>query len=432
MTHPLPFGAGRRVAVIGAGIAGMGAAYRLAGSARVTLIEAEPRLGGHARTVQAGRDGTQAVDTGFIVFNRVNYPNLTALFDRLGVELSESNMGFSASLDGGRMEWSGETWASIFGQRRNLVRPAFLKMLHDVVRFNTHAEAAVTADPDISIGDLITTLGLGDGFRDYYLLPFAGAIWSTPTLDVLDFPANTMIRFFKNHSLLKAAGRHRWYTVKGGAVEYVSRLEQSLSNMGVSIRCAAPVECVRRSLLGAEVKIQGAEWERFDEVVFACHADQALEMLSDATPAEAAALGAIRFHPNRAVLHADPVAMPVRERCWTAWNHVAPRNPTHPGIALTYWMNALQPIPKSDPLFVTLNATQEIREELIYDEVTFAHPLYTADAIRAQETLRRLNGARATWFCGAWMKNGFHEDGLASGLDVAEALLERQIQEHAA
>ncbi|MCX7643882.1 MAG: FAD-dependent oxidoreductase [Rhodobacteraceae bacterium] len=411
----------RRIAVIGAGISGMGAAHALAASHRVTLFEAEPRLGGHARTVFAGRRGDQPVDTGFIVFNRVNYPHLVELFDRLGVPVTESNMSFGASIDGGRLEYGLASIGTIFAQRRNLANPRFLGMVRDILRFNARA-ASTTRDRTETIAGLIDRLRLGAWFRDYYLLPLSGAIWSTPTRKILDFPAEAMVRFLENHALLNYSRKHQWYTVIGGSVAYVSRLEAALRNQGAEIRLSAPVAAVRRLAAGVEVRARGGAWEQFDEVVFACHTDQALAALADASDAERRLLGAIRYQPNHAVLHADASLMPRRRQVWSSWNYAEPAGRPGDRIDLTYWMNSLQPIPQDDPLFVTLNATRPIREELIYDEVTFAHPLYDVPALMAQEAIRALNGSRNTWFCGAWMRNGFHEDGLASGLEVARAI----------
>jgi predicted NAD/FAD-binding protein len=421
MPFDTPAAAPRRVAVIGAGISGMGAAYQLASTERVTLFEAEHRLGGHARTVIAGKRGDQPVDTGFIVFNRVNYPNLVALFERLGVEAVESNMSFAASIDGGRLEYGLASVGTIFAQRRNLANPWFLGMVRDILRFNAQA-ASTTRDRGETIAGLIDRLKLGAWFRDYYLLPLSGAIWSTPTRQVLDFPAEAMVRFLENHALLNYSDKHQWFTVKGGSVAYVSRLEAAMRAEGVDVRLNAPVEAVRRVPGGVEVRARGGAWEAFDEVVFASHTDQALAMLTDASTAERELLGAIRYQPNHAVLHADESQMPRRRQVWSSWNYAEQAGRRGDQIDLTYWMNRLQPIPLDDPMFVTLNATRPIREELIYDEVTFAHPIYDLAALKAQEGIRALNGHRNTWFCGAWMRNGFHEDGLASGIDVAHAM----------
>ncbi len=411
----------RKLAVIGAGISGMGAAHALGSEADVVLFEAEDRLGGHARTVIAGKRGDQPVDTGFIVFNRVNYPNIVALFEELDVPVAESEMSFGISAAGGRIEYGLADLRAIFAQKRNLLRPSYLRMLRDILHFNANARAGLTR-PEMTIGELIDGLGLGRWFRDYYLAPFSGAIWSTPTQQILEFPAEAMVRFFENHALLSYDNQHQWYTVEGGSQHYVSRLSQRLAALDVEVRQGARVEGVRRRETGVDVRAHGGDWEAFDEVIFATHSDVTLGLLSDASAAERAALAAIRYQPNRAVLHADPAMMPKRKRCWSSW--VYTEGPEGPGreIGLSYWMNTLQPIPKDDPMFVTLNATRPIREELIYDEVTFAHPVFDAGALAAQDTIREMNGTNRTWFCGAWMKNGFHEDGLSSALDVARAM----------
>lgn len=415
----------RRIAVIGGGISGMGAAHALSRHHHVVLYETGTRLGGHARTVLAGKRGDQPVDTGFIVFNRVNYPHLARLFDDLEVPVVRSDMSFGASVRGGWLEYGLRDLTALSAQKRNLARPEFWAMLRDVARFNAQAPAAC-AGRDLTIGDLIETLRLGPWFRDYYLTPLSGAIWSTPTARILDFPAEPLIRFFQNHNLMQVSGQHQWWTVQGGSVQYVRRLRAALDRRGVDIRLGAEATEVTRPGPLVRVKVKGAEVEGFDAVVMACHSDQALALLGDAAPGERQPLSAIRYQPNRAILHADPSVMPQRRKVWSSWNYR-----DHAGaedrIALTYWMNALQPIPKDDPLFVTLNPGAAIREELIQDEVTFAHPLYDTAALDAQTAIRAQNGTRNTWFAGAWMRNGFHEDGLASGLEVAEAILAQPV-----
>lgn len=420
-------GAPRRIAVIGGGVSGMAAAHLLAPTASVVLFEAEGRLGGHARTVLAGKRGDQPVDTGFIVFNKVNYPHLLHLFTELDVPIADSSMTFGASLRGGRMEYALASLNALFATRTNIVNPRFLRMLRDIVHFNTHAEAAAT-DPTQTIGGLLQTLGTGDYFRDYYITPLSGAIWSTPVQGILDFPAQALIRFFKNHALLGVYGQHPWYTVQGGSIEYVRRLQTSLVSRGVDLRLGAPVMGVKRVPGGAMVRTHGAEWEMFDEVILATHSDVALRLLSDATPAETAALSAVRYQPNLAVLHADTNLMPRRRSCWASWVYCEPAGPRPDRIDLTYWMNSLQPIPQDDPLFVTLNSTQSIREHLIHDTVTFRHPVFDLPALAAQGTIRAANGTQNTWFCGAWMRNGFHEDGFQSAVDVADAMRRQKVQ----
>ena len=408
----------RRIAVIGGGISGLGAAWGLRDDARVTLFEAAPRLGGHARTVIAGRRGDQPVDTGFIVWNEVNYPELVRLFAELDVPVARSDMGFGASLRGGRTEYALHGLGSLFAQASNAVNPGFLGMLRDILRFNAHAVRVAGDDRAMTIRDLLDRLGTGARFRDDYLLPMSGAIWSTPCAGILDFPAAALVRFFDNHNLLRTSGQHQWLTVRGGSVEYVRRLAARLVEAGVELRTGAPVRSVTRTGAGVEVRAAGGEAELFDEVVLATHADDTLALLSDADAEERAALSAVRYQPNRAVLHADPSVMPRRRRCWASWVYTDCEGPGD-RIGLTYWMNSLQPIPKDDPLFVTLNGVRPIREELIHDEVEFRHPVYDRAALAAQDRIAGMQGRRGTWFCGAWMRNGFHEDGLASGLDVA-------------
>ncbi|MBA3910691.1 MAG: cyclopropane-fatty-acyl-phospholipid synthase [Rhodobacter sp.] len=421
----------RHVAVIGGGISGMAAAHLLADTHSVVLFEAEPRLGGHARTVIAGKRKDQPVDTGFIVYNRVNYPHLVKLFEKLAVPTTESSMSFGASIKGGRLEYGLASVDAIFAQRRNVLDPRFLRMLGDILHFNRNAEA-VANDPSMTIRDLLARLGTGAWFRDHYITPFSGAIWSTPTSGILEFPAQALVRFFRNHALLDFEGQHQWFTVKGGSIEYVRRLQSAMVAQGVDIRTHTPIAAVRREAGSVLVRAKGDKWELFDDVVFATHSDQTLRLLSDATPTEAANLGAIRYQPNEAVLHSDTSLMPKARKVWSSWSYVEPKTGAGDKIDLTYWMNSLQAIPQDDPLFVTLNTTRPIREDLIHDVNTFHHPVFDVAAFAAQDAIRATNGRQNTWFCGAWMKNGFHEDGFASAVDVVTALSERQRQRLAA
>lgn len=415
-----PATAPKRIAVIGAGISGMGAAYHLADAHNVTLFEAQPRLGGHARTIVAGKHGDQPVDTGFIVFNYANYPNLAKLFAALDVPVAKSDMSFAASIGGGRIEYGLRSLNALFAQKRNLANPGFLRMVRDLLRFNAAAEKVAT-DATLTLGELMDQMQMGRWFRDYYLTPISGAIWSTPKEEIMDFPAQALVRFFRNHHLMQTTGQHQWWTVQGGSIEYVTRLEHALLLKGVDIRMATPIKTVKRSARGAEILCEG-HWDVFDDVVFATHSDDTLAMLADPSPTETAALGAVRYQSNTAVLHADTRAMPLRRATWSSWNYT--ERPGHQGgpIDLTYWMNCLQPIPESDPLFVTLNSRAPIDDALIYDTAEFRHPVYDLAALAAQGAVRAMNGRNNTWFCGAWMKNGFHEDGYASALDVVEAI----------
>jgi uncharacterized protein len=416
----------RRIAVIGGGISGMSAAHFLAKTHHVVLFEADKRFGGHARTVLAGRHGTQPVDTGFIVFNNVNYPNLLRLFEQLDVPIAKSSMSFGASIDGGRIEYGLASFDAIFAQRRNLANPRFLRMIRDIVRFNKHAEATATT-PDMTIRTLLDRLETGAWFRDHYITPFSGAIWSTPTKGILDFPAQALVRFFRNHALLGYSGQHQWYTVRGGSVEYVRRLQASLVSDGVELRSGTPIAGVRRTPNGVMVRPGGGDWERFDDVIMATHSDVALRLLADPSDAERQALAAIAYQPNEAVLHSDDSLMPKSRKVWSSWSYVEAKGGPGERIDLTYWMNSLQPIPMDDPLFVTLNTSRPIRDDLIHDMVTFRHPVFDVAALAAQATIRRINGQSNTWFCGAWMGNGFHEDGIASALEVVSGYRNRAL-----
>ena len=415
----------RRIAVIGGGISGMAAAHMLADRNSVVLFEAEPRLGGHARTVIAGKRKDQPVDTGFIVFNRVNYPHLVRLFEKLGVPTANSTMSFGASIRGGAVEYGLASVDTVFAQRRNAFNPRFLRMLADILHFNRNAEA-VANDPAMTIRELLARLRTGPWFRDHYITPFSGAIWSTPTAGILDFPAQALVRFFRNHALMDVEGQHQWYTVKGGSIEYVHRLQSAMTAQGVDIRTATPIASVRREAGSVFVRAVGCKPELFDDVIFATHSDITLKLLVDGTQAETSALAAIRYQPNEAILHSDASLMPKSRKVWSSWSYVEPKSGPGDRIDLTYWMNSLQPIPEDDPLFVTLNTTRPIRDALIHDVTTFHHPVFDVAAFAAQDRLRAMNGGQNTWFCGAWMKNGFHEDGFASAVDVVQGMAQRQ------
>ena len=423
---PFEFGlaAPKKVAVIGGGVSGLSAAEHLSNDHHVTLFEAGQRLGGHARTVNAGKDANQPVDTGFIVYNYRNYPHLTAMFDRLDVPVKKSDMSFGVSVKKGTLEYSLNTVNTMFGQRSNLCRVNFYRLLLDIVKFNQRSGEMVKGS-DKTLRELLAELGTGKWHRDYYILPFAGAIWSTSLDKMLDFPADALMRFFKNHGLLSHREHLQWYTVDGGSIEYVSRLETALRENDVTIRRGAYVNGVRRTGLGVELRLQGGDWQRFDDVVFACHSDQALAMMEDPSEDEKALLGAIKYQPNQAVLHADPSVMPKRKRVWSAWNYVADETPLTEPVGVTYWMNKLQSIQESDPIFQSLNPNRPIREELIYDQKEFMHPVFDKAAMNAQTKIKALQGTRNTWFCGAYLRNGFHEDGYASGVDMA-AVFQKQ------
>ena len=421
----------QKIAIIGAGISGMGAAHMLGRDNRVTLFEAEKRLGGHARTVMAGQHGNQPVDTGFIVFNYANYPHMAALFEELDVPVVKSNMSFGASINGGALEYALTSIDALFAQRKNAVNPKFLRMVRDIFHFNKNA-LRVASDRSLTLADFLAKLGTGEWFRDYYLLPLSGAIWSTPTEKIMDFPAHAMIQFFENHALLNHTGQHQWYTVDGGSREYVRRLETSLRDKKVDLRLGAAVQSVTRTGGKVHLRTWGGDVEIFDQVIFGTHSDDTLKMIVDASVEETKALSAIAYQSNDIVLHADASIMPKRRKTWASWVYTEDDTAQSDRIDLTYWMNSLQPIPMDDPHFVTLNTRRAIRDDKIYDQVTLRHPVYDLAALAAQEQVRSFNGTNNTWFCGAWMRHGFHEDGLASAVDVVQALKTRAAMELAA
>lgn len=411
----------KRVAVIGGGISGLAAAYLLSPHNAVTLFEASPRLGGHARTVTAGVNGDRPVDTGFIVFNYANYPHLTKMFRDLDVPVARSDMSFGASIDGGRIEYGLRTASTLIAQKRNLLRPGFARMVRDILRFNAEAEA-LAGDDNTTIGALMDAMQLGRWFQDYYLTPLSGAIWSTPPDQIRDFPARALLQFFRNHALLSPSGQHQWWTVDGGSIEYVRRLEHALRGRAVAIHAGTPVHGVVRGGHQSVVHSAAGAHEPFDHVIFACHADQALRLLDRPTARESAVLSAQRFQDNEMILHRDTGQMPKRRAVWSSWVYTAETRRPQTAIGVSYWMNRLQNIPERDPLFVTLNPSTPVREEMIYDQTTFRHPVFDAAALAAQRRLREMQGENNTWFAGAWTRHGFHEDGFASAVRIVRAL----------
>ena len=419
----------RRVAVIGSGISGLSVAHAVADDARVTLFEAGDYFGGHTHTVDVTLDGqTHGVDTGFLVFNERTYPNLIRLFGELQVPTALSDMSFSVQVPDLGLEWSGSDLNSVFAQRRNLARPAFWRMLRDVTRFNRLAtglaERGVEAEQQLAIGEFLAAHRFSTEFRDWYFLPMIGCIWSCPTDQMLRFPIATMIRFCHNHGLIQVTNRPRWYTVRGGARRYVEKLLERIPDA----RLNTPVRSVRRVRATAQVSIAtDAGTELFDEVVLACHSDQSLALLADATTAEREVLGAIRYHRNRAVLHTDTAVLPRRPIAWAAWNYERARSDSREraGVCLHYLINRLQPLPFKTPVVVSLNPVREPRADRVHGEYGYAHPVFDAAAIAAQRRVPSLQGEANTWFCGAWTRYGFHEDGLMSGLAVADGLRRR-------
>ncbi|MFP8966931.1 NAD(P)/FAD-dependent oxidoreductase [Pokkaliibacter sp. CJK22405] len=434
------------IAVIGSGISGLSCAWLLSKNHKVILFEKDDRFGGHSNTVDVNLPGQAPVpvDTGFIVFNHRCYPQLVRMFDHLGVKTSPSDMSFAVSLDQGAVEYSGTSLAGLFAQRRNLVAPSFWGMLADIMRFYRQSDDwRKTLSPDVTLGQLLAQHKFGERFRDEHLLPMGAAIWSTPMDKMLDYPALTFLRFCENHGLLQISDRPQWYTVDGGSRNYVEKL---LADLGPEARCNRGVRSIRR--LPGKVQIedwQGDSW-RVDQVVLACHADQSLGLLADATADEQRLLSAFPYQRNRAILHSDTRLMPVRRRAWASWNYLGQRAGNGFGqhaenefgqrataavsaeeagtsnVAVSYWMNQLQNLNTDTPMIVTLNPPVEPDVDKVHASFLYDHPAFSAESIRAQPELWAMQGQRNTWYCGAWFGYGFHEDGLQSGLAVAEAL----------
>lgn len=413
---------GQRIAVVGAGIAGLSAAWLLSRVHDVTLFEANDYLGGHSHTVDVTLDGVTApVDTGFLVFNDRTYPMLIALFDHLGVASCASDMSFSVRIAAENIEWAGSDLAAVFAQRRNLLRPRFWGMLSDILRFNKEATAIAQGSSsfEATLGEFLAAGAYGRAFRDWYLLPMAGAIWSCPTAMMLDYPARTFFAFCANHGLLQVSDRPQWRTVIGGARTYVARLAAEIGHVHLN----TPVVSVLRGGDGATLKLAGGDTQTFDAVVLACHGDQALRLLGDADATERAVLGAIRYQDNAVVLHTDEHFLPRSRAAWSAWNYHAHDSAVQAQpVGVSYLINKLQPLPFRQPVIVTLNPGDEPRAETIIDRYSYAHPVFDQAGIAAQARLPQLQGRRNTWFCGAWAGYGFHEDGLKAGMAVAADL----------
>ena len=421
-----------KVAVIGSGISGLAVAHALRGRADLTLFEANGYFGGHTHTVDVTLPTpqgpvTHGVDTGFLVFNERTYPNLIRLLAELGVATAKSDMSFSVQVPGAAggqpLEWSGSDLNTVFAQRGNLLRPRFWGMLSDLLRFNKRCTQLAVDGADAALnqplGEFLQEQRFGTAFRDWYLLPMLGCIWSCPTDQMLQFPVATMVRFCHNHGLIQVSNRPQWWTVTGGAKHYVDKIVAHIADK----RLNTPVQRIARLSGGIHITTaQGTEV--FDRLVLATHSDQALGLLSDATPEERAILGAIRYQPNRAVLHTDTAVLPRRRAAWAAWNYerAAQADQESAQVCLHYLLNRLQPLPFTQPVLVSLNPVQPIDPGKVLGEYDYAHPVFDLPAIAAQRQVHRLQGQHKTWFCGAWTGYGFHEDGLKSGLAVARML----------
>jgi predicted NAD/FAD-binding protein len=421
-----------KIAIIGSGIAGLASAHGLRGRADLTLFEAGDYFGGHTHTVDVTLPGpsgmvTHGVDTGFLVFNERTYPKLIALFAELGIATAKSDMSFSVQVPQARgrraLEWSGASLNSVFAQRRNLANPRFLNMLREVLRFNALATHLAEQGDDQALtqplAEFLDRHHFSAVFRDWYFLPMLGCIWSCPTDQMLQFPVATMVRFCHNHGLIQVSNRPQWWTVAGGARNYVEKITAGVPDK----RLATPVTGIRRDAHGVWL-VSAGRLERFDKVVLACHSDQSLALLSDASPLERATLGAIRYQPNHAVLHTDTSVLPKKRRAWAAWNYqrAADRTQEQSRVCLHYLLNLLQPLPFTPSVVVSLNPLHEIAPAHVLGSYDYDHPVFDLAAIQAQKQLPALQGQQGTYFCGAWTGYGFHEDGLASGLDVARRI----------
>ncbi|WP_036140877.1 NAD(P)/FAD-dependent oxidoreductase [Luteibacter sp. 9135] len=405
-----------RIAVVGSGIAGLASAWRLSRHHDVTLFEANDYPGGHTHTHRAIQGGREyAVDTGFIVHNRAHYPLLSAFFDELGVATKPTTMSFSVRSEASGLEYNAATLDTLFCQRRNLVSPRFLGMLRDLFRFYREAPALLDIDGQgPSLGDYLQAHGYGAAFRDEHLVPMACALWSSPSSSILGFPAKYLVRFMANHHMLRVAGRPEWRVVEGGSRTYVDALR---ARWNVTERLNTPVVGVRRHADSVEVVTHGGT-HAFDELVLACHSDQALALLGDADGAERSVLGAMTYQPNETVLHTDASLLPRSRKAWAAWNAFIP---ARPGAACTvsYCMNLLQGIQAPEPFVVTLNRTEAIDPARVLRRMTYHHPVYTHASVAAQARRNEIQGRRRTWFAGAYWGWGFHEDGMRSAVELA-------------
>ncbi len=408
-----------KIAIIGSGIAGNTIAYHLHKAHDITVFESGSHIGGHTHTHDIELGGKQyAVDTGFIVFNDRTYHNFIALLDELGVEWQPSHMSFSVHCEKTGFEYNGTTLNSLFAQRRNFLRPSFYRMISEIMRFNKTAPELLEDGPEIRLGDYLAQQQYSQNFIDYYIIPMGSAIWSTEARQMLEFPARFFVRFFHHHGMLTVNNRPQWRVIKGGSARYVEALTASFSDR---IRLNTPVEQVRRLKRSVRVKPCNGPEETFDWVVFACHSDQALAMLSDPSAAEKDILGAIPYQENTVFLHTDPIMMPKRKLAWAAWNYHVTAEPAE-RVAVTYNMNILQGLVTPEPVLVTLNHTRNINPARVIKRLTYHHPVYTTEGAKAQARHAEISGANRTAYCGAYWRNGFHEDGVVSALAALEQL----------
>lgn len=410
-----------KIAIIGSGIAGLTAAYQLNKKYDITLYESNQRLGGHTATkTVTTASGEYAIDTGFIVFNDWTYPNFIKLMQQLGVQSQATEMGFSAFYSDGRFEYSGTNISTLFADRRTLVSPQHWRMLADILRFNKQALRdwqRGSVSPNMTVGKYLCANGYGAAFKRHYLVPMGSAIWSSSTAEIEQFPLHFFIKFFHNHGLLNVNDRPTWRVIKGGSSSYIAPLCAGFSR---KIRLDDPVQSITRTDSGVLV-VSRAGAREYDQVVVACHADHALALLKNPSMAEKNVLSAIRYRENEVVLHTDTALLPKRRRTWSSWNYCLSESPSRRPI-LTYNMNILQGINSPETFCVTLNAAEKIKPSKILGRYCYSHPVFTQAALKAQSQWASINGSNRTWFCGAYWSSGFHEDGVNSGLKVAEGL----------
>jgi predicted NAD/FAD-binding protein len=412
-----------KVAIVGTGIAGNVAAYKLHREHEITVYEAAPYVGGHTNTIDVVEDGrTIPVDTGFIVFNDRTYPNFIELLEEVGQESQPSVMSFSVSSSDAGLEYNGSGLNALFAQRRNILRPPFFRMIRDILRFNREALGSLKFEDETqTVGSYLLRHGYSSEFMNDYLVPMAAAIWSAEPVSIVDMPLEFLVRFFDNHGLLQLKDRPTWRVIKGGSREYVSKL---IANHRNRIRLNAPVRSVARYADGVDIVTDAGGTERYDAVFLACHSDQALAMLADPKPVENEVLGAIRFQDNEAVLHTDETVLPKRRRAWAAWNYHIPGDPNR-HVAVTYNMNMLQGLDARQQYCVTLNNDRRIDPAKVLRRIGYQHPVYSTEAVAAQARQAELNTDR-TFYCGAYWRNGFHEDGVVSALNALAHFEERQ------
>lgn len=425
-----------KIAVIGSGISGLSAAWQLSRHGHeVSLFEAGSHFGGHTNTVDITLGGMSfGVDTGFLVFNHRTYPNLVRLFDELDVKTSASDMSFAVKLplpNGRTLEWAGSNLDTVFAQRRNLFNPRFLRMLRDILRFNRQTTAMAQSAGElesISLGDFLERHHYSGEFRDWYLLPMAGCIWSCPTEQMLAFPLATFVRFCHNHGLIQVTDRPQWHTVTGGAKHYVQKMLPAIAHKFLNTTVTSVTRLEQDGVPQVSVATASGT-QHFDHAVLASHSDQTLTLLKDASAAEQRILSAVRYQPNRAVLHTDERCLPSLKKAWSAWNYetnYTASGTVEPRVCVHYLLNRLQPLPFRESVIVTLNPVSAIDPSTVLAEFDYAHPVFDSAAIAAQQALPAIQGQRNTWFAGAWTGYGFHEDGLKSGLSVASAIAQLQ------